>query len=356
MSDGFSVRSHLREYSVEFSDDFARAVARAENDGCFWIVDKRLHTLRDDVFRELPEWRVLPVEACEANKTLDYCQHLMGELIQRGLRKNISLMAVGGGILQDLTAFMASVLFRGIEWRFFPTTLLAQADSCIGSKTSINMGRFKNLLGNFYPPASIVICTELLESLPVGDIKSGVGEMLHFYFIANSSKIPGIKEEYGLLLEDRKRLRPYIAESLSIKRPIVELDEFDKGERNLFNYGHSFGHAIESVSNYAVPHGVAVTLGMDIANYLSMRCGFLSREDFERMHEILALNLPDFVLDESKLDIYLEALSRDKKNVDGGLTCILTRGPGFMFKAKQPLDEGLKGTLRDYFSQRGEQF
>src|SRR5271157_5866279 len=142
----------------------------------------------------------------------------------------------------DITAFVASILYRGLEWSFFPTTLLAQGDSCIGSKTSINLGDKKNLIGNFYPPSSIYIDTAFLESLETDDIKSGIGEMLHFYYYANSSYIDKLIGNYIHAISNRSTLIEYIRESLSIKKSVIEIDEFDKGERNKFNYGHTFGH------------------------------------------------------------------------------------------------------------------
>jgi 3-dehydroquinate synthase len=154
---------------------------------------------------------------------------------------------------------------------------------------------------------------------------------------------------YEDFLREPVGLADHIRASLEIKKRTVEIDEFDQRQRNLFNYGHTFGHAIESVSDYRIPHGQAVTMGMDIANYLSRALGLLDEEKYLTMHGLLIKNLPDFTLVATGMDAYIGALARDKKNVDGGLTCILTSGPGHMSKVRLPLDQTLKNLLESYF-------
>ena len=144
------------------------------------------------------------------------------------------------------------------------------------------------------------------------------------------------KEAIREIIEDMSNLR-------------VEIDEFDKNERNVFNYGHTFGHAIETVSNYLINHGQAVTMGMDIANYVSLQLGYLNASTFEVMHNILAKNLPNFKLSKENIEKYLAALSKDKKNIGNNLGCILTKGPGAMEKLQLPLDEKVKEIILDYF-------
>ncbi len=136
--------------------------------------------------------------------------------------------------------------------------------------------------------------------------------------------------------------------SLGIKRKMIEKDEFDRNKRNIFNYGHTFGHAIESISGYKINHGQAVTMGMDIANYISFRTGLLSGRQFGEMRKILSVNMPDFLIDGSNIDNYMEALQKDKKNISKDLTCILTRGFGRMFKTQVRKDKVLRKMLLDY--------
>ena len=351
MSEKLTVRSIYRDYDLYFIDDVSGLLRseRVRKDR-FWVIDARLADLYKDKFSEiLTTDHVITIEATENNKTIDYCQQLIKKLVEKNIRKNSVLVAIGGGILQDITAFIASVLFRGIEWEFFPTTLLAQADSCIGSKTSVNLGQYKNLLGSFCPPSNIYIDVGFLETLPRGEIKSGIGEILHFYLISDSILLEEMMNAYDELVASPRRLKPYIVESLRIKKRVIEVDEFDKHDRNLFNYGHTFGHAIETVSDYRINHGQAVTMGMDIANYVSLRLGNLDEADFFYMHRILEQNMPIFKLEAENMDNYFLALSKDKKNTGDNLVCILTTGPGSMRKAVLALDEKLRNIIAEYF-------
>lgn len=349
----FTVKSLFREYPVSFVDDARPAITSEVADGAVIIADRKVLELHAERLRPLLDpLRTIEIDATEANKSLDGCRRVIETLVERGFRRDGTLVALGGGIIQDITAFSASVLYRGVEWTFVPTTLLAQADSCIGSKTSINLGEKKNLIGNFYPPASIFIDETFLESLSVEDVQSGIGEMLHFFYYAGSPYVGRLMTEYDRLLSDRSRLRPHIFESLRIKKSVAEADEFDRGERNKFNYGHTFGHALESATQYAIPHGLAVTVGMDLANYLSLQLGRMTAECFEEMHAVLRRNFPRFDLASVDMTRYLAALSKDKKNLGSDLVCILASAPGKLEKVRLPMDENLRGKIAHYYAGR----
>ncbi len=352
MSDKMIITSSKKDYEVIFVNNFAEIFSKKDDLESYFIIDQKILKIFEETLGAfLDKHQCLPVEATEQNKTLAHCQVVIKDLINKNIRKNNVLVAVGGGIIQDITAFISSILFRGIEWEFYPTTLLAQADSCIGSKTSINLDEYKNLLGTFYPPSKIYIDVNFLDSLPIKEIKSGIGEILHFYLIAGSELAESIANEYESIIANPKLLKDYILASLQIKKQTVERDEFDKDERNLFNYGHTFGHAIETVSGYKINHGQAVTMGMDIANYISVEYGYLNKKLFESMHRILAKNLPDFRLELRQVNDFLQALSKDKKNIGSNLGCILTKGPGQMEKMQIPFDNKLKKMILGYFEQ-----
>lgn len=354
MYDKLTVASRIGNYDVTFIENFAEVLNNQYKEDTFFIIDEKLIEPYKDLFANIlkKEYCFL-VEAKEQHKTIDYCQHLIQSLIGKSIRKNYTLVAFGGGIVQDITGFISSILFRGIRWEFFPTTLLAQADSCVGSKTSINFNEYKNLLGNFYPPSNIYIDVRFLETLPVNEIKSGIGEILHFFMIANSSFLTQLVDHYDELLSSPVMLKDYIIESLNIKKKVVEIDEYDKNERNVFNYGHTFGHAIETVSHYSVSHGQAVTMGMDIANYVSLSLGKLGKRDFEYMHKILLKNMPVFHLRVDMMEDYFMALSKDKKNIGENLGCILSGGLGAMQKAQIPINDKLKKIIIEYFETYG---
>jgi 3-dehydroquinate synthase len=349
MSDVLRVKSRLRDYSVHFVSNAAKALGDQKKKQAFLVIDQDLPG-KAKMIKQFSLDRVIQIKADEKNKTLASCTSLIQELVSKNIRRNHVIVAVGGGVIEDVAAFVSMVLFRGIDWIYCPTTLLSQADSCIGSKSSINLGSYKNLLGSFYPPSKIYIDLNFLKTLPKDQVKSGLGEILHFYFVAGRHKLAGeMMLWHDFFLNNPLQLKPHILASLKIKKDVIERDELDRGERNLFNYGHTFGHAIETVTHYRISHGQAVSMGMDMANYLSHHLGYIDEKTFEGMHAILRSNLPSFKLTSRQASSYFQALSKDKKNIGQNVGCILTKGPGRMFKIQVPLDHHFKSLILSYF-------
>jgi len=351
MHNSMIIKSKMRDYSIFFVEYFLNSLKEYAKQNSFFIVDSLIYeTYGDRINATVSQDRLLVIEANERNKTIDKSQEIIETLVAGNFRRNDRLVAIGGGVIQDITAFTASILYRGVEWAFFPTTLLAQADSCIGGKTSINLGDKKNLVGNFYPPSDIYIDTAFLSTLTQADISSGIGEMLHYYYYAASPLFEKIISERPKLLADRCLLNDYIHESLKIKKGVIEIDEFDKGERNNFNYGHTFGHALESLSDYTIKHGQAVTIGMDVANYVSLRRGIMKQNTFEAAHILLTKNFPVYSWEHFDMERYIQFLSKDKKNIGGDLVCILAEGSGRISKQRICVDDAFRDILREYFS------
>lgn len=344
------IKSYRRKYKVMFQQ-LSESLVENVKEKSFLIIDSNVDKYFPLFRSKFDEHNIFVVEANEQNKSLQTCTALVERLVSQGFKRNHKLIAVGGGIVQDITAFTASVLYRGVEWRFFPTTLLAQADSCIGSKTSINLGETKNLLGTFYPPAEIYCCPEFLETLHEDDIKSGIGEIFHYYLTADSNMSKELAESYeSVIKHPALRCAKHIRESLSIKKRMIEKDEFDEGERKIFNYGHTFGHAIEAISRYEVSHGNAVTLGMDIANYISLKKGLIEQATYEHLFGMIKKNIPDYRLTEDRLQDYFTFLSKDKKNIDNSLVCILPYGIGDMRTTAIDDIDSVKDIIREYFN------
>jgi 3-dehydroquinate synthase len=228
-----------------------------------------------------------------------------------------------------------------------PTTLLAQADSCIGSKSSINVGSIKNVLGTFTPPARVTVATRLLDTLSPEDVRSGVGEMLKVHAIEGPEAFDAIAADYERLFGDGSTMERYVRRSLEIKKRIIELDEFDRGPRNVMNYGHSFGHALESATDFAIPHGIAVTIGMDMANFTAERLE-RSGGTFARMHPTLAANYSGFEGTPVPLDSFLEAIGKDKKNVGRELRLVLPDGDGRVGIDSYPADDRFRSICAEY--------
>lgn len=268
----------------------------------------------------------ITLEAAEERKSIEKTIPVFEQLIRNRVRRDHTLIAIGGGIVQDITCFIASTLLRGLPWRFVPTTLLAQADSCIGSKSSINLGATKNILGTFNPPKDIFIYAGFLETLEEKDIRSGVGEIIKVHAIDGCKAFDQLAADFDRMFEDQAVLLKYIRSALRIKQRYIEQDEFDRGIRNIFNYGHSFGHAIESATEYGVPHGIAVTIGMDMANYIAVKRGLLPEEHYHRMHPVLRQNYGTYARTTILLDEMLSALMKDKKNSKAMLGLIFPVG------------------------------
>jgi len=320
---GLSIASHRGPYTVRFDDEPLQPLA-AVTAPRHYLIDSRVADLYREPFERLAGGSsVLRIAANEHAKTLSSLTPYIEHLVAHGIRRDHLLVAIGGGVIQDITCFLASTMFRGMEWCFYPTTLLAQADSCIGSKSSINTGAVKNLVGTFYPPRQVVISAGVLETLDPADVRSGVGEMIKVHVIEGPQSFDTLAGCYERLFSDRGTMQHFIKRSLAIKQPYIEKDEFDRGPRNIFNYGHSFGHALESATDYAIPHGIGVTIGMDMANFVSWQLGQLQGDDFSRMHRVIRRNYAGFEDVPVPQQAFLTAISRDKKNADANLTLIL---------------------------------
>jgi len=311
------VKSHKGKYSATFCKNGAKhLVKNLPNKNFHIIIDKKVaHLYEDELKFILDNSSVLLIEAIESNKSLEAIPRYVSHLVNRQIRRDDILIAIGGGIIQDITCFLAATLLRGVDWYFYPTTLLAQADSCIGSKSSINCGDSKNLIGTFTPPKKVIIGNNFLETLSDKDVRSGVGEMLKVHAISGEKAFDYISSRYNQIFTDKSTMQAFIRHSLEIKKEYIELDEFDEGVRNIFNYGHSLGHAIEAATNFLIPHGIAITIGMDMANWLSPRVGDGHIKHYTRMHDILSKNYHGFKDVDIPIDVFMSALSKDKKNI-----------------------------------------
>ena len=346
----FNVKSLINDYSLQFTEDFSRILRDELVEGDVIIIDKNVLNLYSSKIEGiLTDINHIAITADEEQKSYLGIVPVIMELIDRNFRKNNKLIAIGGGITQDITAFISSIIYRGVQWLFIPTTLLAQCDSCIGSKTSINFNNYKNQVGNFYPPKKIFIDLIFLDTLPKGDFWSGLGEMCHYYIISGENDFFRFSEEYMKAISDRIVLRGLIARSLEIKKAVIEIDEFDKKERQIFNYGHSFGHAIESLTNYKIPHGIAVSYGIDMANFISVKLGYISSGLRAEVKEVLKHIWSDFPLENISIDKFKSALSKDKKNVGKELRLILIKGYGKVFKDSLLMDDKFVSWLQEYF-------
>ena len=347
----FEVKSLFHNYEVKFIDNFPLMLQGIIEEGDFIIIDKRIEELyKGHLLSVFKNVKYISLTADEIQKSYQGVIPVIAELIENGFKKNHRLIAIGGGIIQDITAFISSIIYRGVDWFFFPTTLLAQCDSCIGSKTSINFSEYKNQLGGFYPPNKVYIYLPFIDTLSEGAFKSGMGEMLHYFIVSGKADFVFYRENYKEAFTNKVVLSQLIKRSLEIKKSYIEMDEFDKNIRQVFNYGHSFGHAIESLSNYKIPHGIAVSYGMDIANYISMKMDFIPSSIRNEIREVVEVFWPDFPINYINVDSFINALSKDKKNVGTKLGLILNKGYGDIFKNIIDVDDNFIAWLNEYFN------
>lgn len=279
-------------------------------------------------------------EAGEHNKNLETVNALYQTLIEQHFDRQDLLVALGGGVVGDLTGFAAATYLRGIDFIQVPTSLLSQVDSSIGGKTGVDFMQYKNMVGAFYQPKLVYMNLNVLKTLPKDQLISGFGEILKHGLIRNHDYFLWMNEhEKEILALDYNTLEEMVYQSCLIKRDVVERDPKEKGERALLNFGHTIGHAVEKLSDFGLSHGVCVGLGMVAASYISCQQGNLTKEQLSFIEETLkhfgllirvSGQNPDDVLRTTKLD---------KKMVGNQIKFILLKTPGDAYIEKNLTDE-----------------
>jgi 3-dehydroquinate synthase len=241
------------------------------------------------------------------------------------ITKSEQLIVVGGGITQEIGAFSCALYKRGVSWVYFPTTLLSMCDSCLGGKASLNYRGVKNQLGLFSNPSQIYIYSTFLKTLSDSEIKSGLGEILKSCFIGGEYFI-NLYREHIVNGEPKSFscFKSLIMTSLMIKKMIIEADQFELNYRRCLNYGHTFGHAIEALSNYEIPHGLAIAAGMMMANKLhgAQEFNYLCLDLLDKFTLTFLQKLP--------LEKWIELIQQDKKMVDEQVVFVMMDSPGNM--------------------------
>lgn len=324
------IQSKLKEYEVILESDTDFLINLSKTQNAQFVIDKKVYGLYKSLFTNIPKKRLIIVEATEQNKVIDTALNICEKITEIPANRNAILISIGGGIIQDITGFVANITYRGIDWIFVPSTLLAACDSCIGGKTSLNYKKYKNLLGTFYPPNEIHICSHMFQTLTERDFKSGLGEVIKFNIMAGENGLCNIENNIAPLLSRKpETVNRFVVSSLLFKKGFIEIDEFDKGERIKLNFAHTFGHAIEVITDYEVPHGMAVAIGMIMANSISKKRGLI-REDIASRSENVLLRVIDIdvKLLNRPLEIYIKAIRKDKKQVNESLTAVLISSYG----------------------------
>jgi len=269
-------------------------------------------------------------KAGEENKNLDTVREVYSFLIENRFDRKDLLIALGGGVVGDLTGFVAATFLRGIAFVQIPTTLLSCTDSSIGGKTGVDFDNYKNMVGAFKMPALVYINISTLKSLTAGQFACGMGEVIKHGLIKDEAYYEFLVNNFSEI-NDREPdiLEKVIKRSLEIKRDVVEKDPFEQGERAILNFGHTLGHAIEKYMDFKLSHGECVALGSIAACYISYQRGYLSTEEFYEVRDMyMPFNLPISLDDDADPEAILEATLSDKKMQGGKIRFILLKKIG----------------------------
>ncbi len=340
-------------YSVDFLQSISELLGELARlpHGVF-LVDKKIAELYStelaSVFNSHPTHTI---DATEETKSLRGVEKVLEFFQGANVVKNTPVIVIGGGIVQDIAAFAAHVYYRGLRWFFVPTTLLAMSDSCIGAKCGINFGRFKNQLGLFYSPTQIWICLRFLETLGENEIRSGYGEILKLHLTRSKpERFQELRETISSQGWRNPQLPRFIHQSLEVKKSVIEEDEYEQDLRRILNYGHTFGHALEAVTQHAIPHGLAVAWGVDLANFIAWRSELLAEADFRVVHDFVAQYFA-WPLPRGLTALQLiDGTRRDKKVVDGKINLVLPERLGGLRIVSQPYTDEFAHIVEDYVS------
>ena len=317
LKNNFEIKSYDKIYNVEINNDILDNIIKNNYlNGDIIIID---NYFRNKFSINIDENKIIYIEANEKNKNIYKILEIIDYLNKNNFNKLNKLIVIGGGITQDIGGFTSAIYKRGIKWIYIPTTLLSMTDSCIGGKVGINYENSKNILGLFISPQKIIISNIFLNTLNEDMIISGLGESLKLAIIAGENEINNFINLY-----ENKDYLTIIKQSLVIKKAIIEYDELEKNERRVLNYGHTFGHAIESSTNFYIPHGIAVLFGMLYINKLFTT-------NFDKINNYILKIIPQkyFTIFDNK--ILIEYLKKDKKNEGSKICFIIPEKPGYFY-------------------------
>ena len=291
----------------------------------------------------------------EQTKSFSQLERLIDSLLSENVERGSLIVALGGGVIGDLTGFAAGILKRGVDFAQCPTTLLAQVDSSVGGKTAINTAHGKNLVGVFHQPRLVIADTTVLGTLPKRELLGGYAEVVKYGLLGDADFFAWLeKDGVRALKGDASAMTHAVAHSCGMKASIVARDERETGDRALLNLGHTFGHALEAATLYSdrLIHGEGVALGCVLAFRLSAKLGFATAEDLARVEQhFAAAGLPTRIAEipgpKPEIDEILGHMRHDKKAQGGRMTFILARGLGHAFISREVPEEAVRAVLAE---------
>ncbi|HVF35711.1 MAG TPA: 3-dehydroquinate synthase [Candidatus Saccharimonadia bacterium] len=292
---------------------------------------------------------VYQMPAGESHKTLETASLLYARLAALGASRDATVVALGGGVVGDVAGFVAATWMRGIGYVQTPTSLLAMVDSSVGGKTAVDLPYGKNLVGAFHQPAAVLIDIDTLATLPMRELRAGIAEIVKYAAIGDAGFFGRLADSVApLLAREPAALVEAIETSCRHKAAIVMRDEREAGERALLNFGHTFGHALETASGYSLLHGEAVAIGMVCAARLSARLGLATDGDANDLAALLArYGLPVAVPGQLDPDVLLGHMRLDKKARSGRVRLVLWRGIGFAEIADGVPEAGIRAAIAE---------
>jgi 3-dehydroquinate synthase len=296
------------------------------------ITDQVVNKLYGQYWKEFP---VVIIGQGESFKTIETVQMIIRKLLELNADRSTFILGIGGGIVCDVAGFVASVFMRGLRFGFISTTLLSQVDASVGGKNGVNFDGFKNIVGVFNQPDFVLCDPVVLKTLDRSEVSNGLAEIVKHALIADAAMLDFIEQNTDAVMDLREEaIERLVLRSVEIKSAIVNRDEKETGERRKLNFGHTFGHAIENRAG--ISHGNAVSIGIVIAARFSKEKGYLSKNDLDRIINLLVkLELP--VAQTLQPELIFEALVKDKKRVDSSIHFVLLKGVGEAVVEELPL-------------------
>jgi len=295
---------------------------------------------------KFPPHPVITIQTGEKIKTLDTVRNIYGKLVEFGVDRSTVIVGIGGGIVCDITGFVASTYLRGVKFGFVSTTLLSQVDASVGGKNGVNFQGYKNMIGVFSQPEFVICDLNLLSTLPEKEILCGLSEIVKHAAIGDGDLFQYLEKQYQKALAlDSAVIQRLVYDSVVIKSAIVNRDEKEKGERRKLNFGHTFGHAIEKTTG--VRHGEAVSAGMVMASELSVKKGHLQAKNAQRIKSLLRdLKLPTRLPADKKT--VFDALQKDKKRKGDRIYFVFLEDMGKAFVDQISIKE-LEDIINDFY-------
>jgi 3-dehydroquinate synthase len=340
----YEISSMPRAYNLKGFVDIKRVVNSLHKDkNTCLLVDQNVHETYFKNKINIDPSRVYRVKACEEVKNINTVLDICKFFAEQNINKASNIFVIGGGVLQDLGGTASYLFKRGVPWTYLPTTLLGISDSCLGGKTAVNFDSYKNLLGLFSAPKEVILCSDFLDTLSVDHLACGYGEI---YRLA----LTGGRRSFEILecnLEqamagDLAAIKNLIISSLLVKKAVIEEDEYEINIRKSMNYGHTVGHALEGLSDFKIPHGIGVCIGILIENKLALKLGLMTDELFMKF-----LGPAKLILEKPFIDILRnisfeeisEHLRKDKKTVGNNFNFSYIKNMGEMHFSFNDIDE-----------------